>query len=107
MTEPERAALDHIRQVVDSVIGVRTSLILFLRNQPHPFRIPSPQDTNTPTPDPLPPVLTHFTPDPLPACHECLHSAGYPTFPNWAPARTSLSIPERQLAPCCCRRIPI
>ena len=28
MTEPERAALDHIRQVVDSVIGVPTSPVL-------------------------------------------------------------------------------
>ena len=29
MTEPERAALDHIRQVVDSVIGAPNFLIPF------------------------------------------------------------------------------
>ena len=39
MTEPERAALDHIRQVVDSVIGVR--------NLPDSL----PPDPNAPIPD--------------------------------------------------------
>ena len=66
MTEPERAALDHIRQVVDSVIGVR-NLPDTLPAEPT-TSIPDtlPPDTNTPTPDPLPPDTNTFTPDPLP-----------------------------------------
>jgi hypothetical protein len=43
MTEPERAALDHIRQVVDSVLGVP--------NIPDTL----PPDSNASTPDTLPP----------------------------------------------------
>ena len=42
MTEPERAALDHIRQVVDSVIGVRNL----------PDTLPS--ESNASIPDTLP-----------------------------------------------------
>lgn len=54
MTEPERAALDHIRQVVDSVIGVR--------NVPDTL----PPDPNAAVPDTLPPDGIGTTPDPLP-----------------------------------------
>jgi len=54
MTEPERAALDHIRQVVDSVIGVR--------NLPDTL----PPGPNTSIPDTLPPDITPPIPDPLP-----------------------------------------
>jgi hypothetical protein len=54
MTEPERAALDHIRQVVDSVIGVR-NLPDTLPAEPT-SSVPDtlPADTSAPTPDPLP-----------------------------------------------------
>ena len=55
MTEPERAALDHIRQVVDSVLGPPT-IPDTLPPEPSasiPDTLPS--DTNAPTPDPLPP----------------------------------------------------
>jgi len=45
MTEAERAALDHIRQVVDSVIGVK--------NLPDTL----PTDPNAPIPDTLPPDM--------------------------------------------------
>jgi hypothetical protein len=57
MTEPERAALDHIRQVVDSVIGVR--------NLPDTL----PPEPATSIPDTLPPEITAPTPDPLPPAH--------------------------------------
>jgi hypothetical protein len=66
MTEPERAALDHIRQVVDSVLGVPNI----------PDTLPSdlnasvpdtlPQDTNASIPDTLPSDGNLPTPDPLP-----------------------------------------
>jgi hypothetical protein len=53
MTEPERAALDHIRQVVDSVIGAR--------NVPDTL----PPDPSTAIPDSLPPdVSTSILPVP-------------------------------------------
>ena len=66
MTEPERAALDHIRQVVDSAIGVR-NLPDALPAEPT-TSVPDtlPPDTNTLTPDPLPPDTNTPTPDPLP-----------------------------------------
>ncbi len=54
MTEPERAALDHIRQVVDSVIGVR--------NLPDTL----PPEPAASIPDTLPPGPGASTPDPLP-----------------------------------------
>ena len=54
MTEPERAALDHIRQVVDSVIGGR--------NLPDTL----PPDSNGSVPDTLPPDTIISTPDALP-----------------------------------------
>jgi len=56
MTEPERAALDHIRQVVDSVIGVK-NLPDTLPAEPT-TSVPDtlPVDTTAPTPDPLPPA---------------------------------------------------
>jgi hypothetical protein len=66
MTEPERAALDHIRQVVDSVIGVR-NLPDTLPPDPNastPDTLPS--DPNESIPDTLPPDINTSTPDPLP-----------------------------------------
>ena len=54
MTEPERAALDHIRQVVDSVIGVR--------NVPDTL----PPDPASSIPDTLPADSPVIIPDTLP-----------------------------------------
>ena len=54
MTEPERAALDHIRQVVDSVIGVR--------NLPDAL----PPDTSASVPDTIPPDTSASVPDTIP-----------------------------------------
>ena len=78
MTEPERAALDHIRQVVDFVLGVPT--------------VPDtlPPDPSASIPDTLPPDKSGTTPDPFrqiqtpPSCR-------YPTFPNLGTGLTSLS----------------
>jgi hypothetical protein len=55
MTEPERAALDHIRQVVDSVLGVPTP----------PDTLPG-TDTNASVPDSLPADTNASVPDTLP-----------------------------------------
>jgi len=55
MTEPERAALDHIRQVVDSVLGVP--------NNPDTL----PADFNASVPDTLPQDPNAAIPDTLPS----------------------------------------
>jgi len=66
MTEPERAALDHIRQVVDSVLGV-PAIPDTLPSDPN-ASIPDtlPPDSNTSVPDSLPPDTTTPVPDLLP-----------------------------------------
>jgi hypothetical protein len=66
MTEPERAALDHIRQVVDSVLGVPNipDTLPSDTNASVPDTLP--QDTNASIPDTLPSDDNLPTPDPLP-----------------------------------------
>jgi|GEM_PF-2031836 hypothetical protein len=78
MTEPERAALDHIRQVVDSVLGVPNipDTLPPDSNASTPDTLPPdtnasitdtlPPDTNASIPDTLPSDSSTPTPDPLP-----------------------------------------
>jgi len=75
MTEPERAALDHIRQVVDSVIGVR--------NLPDTL----PQDSNASIPDSLPSDSNASIPDSLP-------SDSNTSIPDTLPSDSNASIPD-------------
>ena len=57
MTEPERAALDHIRQVVDSVIGVRNLADTLPQDSNASIPDTLPSDSNTSIPDSIPPDL--------------------------------------------------
>jgi|NGEPerStandDraft_6_1074524.scaffolds.fasta_scaffold58281_2 hypothetical protein len=66
MTEPERAALDHIRQVVDSVLGVPNNPDTLPADSIASVPDTLPQDPNAAIPDTLPSEGDLPTPDPLP-----------------------------------------
>lgn len=66
MTEPERAALDHIRQVVDSVLGVPNVPDTLPPDSNASVPDTLPPDTHASIPDTLPEDSTIPTPDPLP-----------------------------------------
>ena len=66
MTEPERAALDHIRQVVDSVIGVRNLPDTLPLDSNASIPDTHPSDSNASIPDTLPSDPNASIPDTLP-----------------------------------------
>jgi Papain-like cysteine protease AvrRpt2 len=66
MTEPERAALDHIRQVVDSVLGVPSLPGALPPTAADTIPDTLPPETTSATPDVLPPATDSAIPDPLP-----------------------------------------
>jgi hypothetical protein len=67
MTEPERAALDHIRQVVDSVLGAPNIPDTLPPDSNESVPDSLPQDTNASVPDTLPPDTNTSIPDTLPS----------------------------------------